>query len=562
MVDIYKGYELKPKGGYWTLNKLKSDDDIKKFLNKNIKTKKDIIDLIKKNNLLQNNEIQNNEIQNNEIQNNEIQNNYKNISTNLLIISEYKKYFKISQKINKIVDIKNFINENNIKLFYKFDDNKKILNIITKNNNEIFRTTTINILNCNASKFLIHLISEEFDLMIINFGNTNYKYKDLLNRLFPPDPRKECKNDTTLISGELLIELDINKFIKLNGYGYDCDEILEYLINIKCKNINPYNKFIKIYSDSWELNKLLSHKNLNKSLLNEYNDIIEKINIEKKLIPLKLIKNLKSKNLGIDVEFDEIFNIIGEFGFKMLNDNINSWSEDSNVFNESIKLIEILREKINNNDFYYDLYYYDSNIKDILDTAHTTCIHGVGYSLMKIYMYWISEIYKFLNNPIKISDDLKEKYKNILELVDYNNYYNLCINNNYVFINNYIISCGITEYKLLIKSYDTINNKFESCEYNKNNFYCNDNNLKKILNKNNLFTKYINKNNLLINFINYKLFIIPENYDFDVKIFKLITKNNFEYINNNILTIIINDINNILKIECFDNKNLLYKITN
>ena len=532
--------------------------------------------------------------------------------------------------MSKLQDIYNFIFENEITLLYKFNENKKNLTIITKNTNTIYKITELNITNIKATNFICNLINYEFILNVnINYKNYDFSLKKILNILFPPDPRTLCKNDTSLISGDLLIDIDINKFIKLNDYGYDCDELMEYLISVNLKNVNPYNKFIKIYNNTSELNKLLTHKYLNALLLQKYNTMIELIDIQKKLIPLKLIKNLKSTNLGVNIYFDDIFNTIGDYGFKMLNDNIDSFSNDSNIFIKSIKLIENLREIIktcqlieenpqknseveltqngdfknasrpcventfknesrgeaeltpnkgfknatqnsvnnNNSDFYNELYYYDINIKDLLDSAHTTCIHQVGYNLMKIYMYWMGETINYLYNPQKINsqDTINEKYKNILNLLDYNNYYNLYINENYIRYDNFIISCGYLDDRLMIKSYDIYNKTFDNIEiYNYTNVIsCKNVVLKNFLlkHKSNLFDKYIKNKDIILYFSNYKLFIEGNNYDFDIAIFKLITKNNYDYNNSYNLSIVLNYNYNILNIICTHNNNKIFEIS-
>ena len=478
-----------------------------------------------------------------------------------MTVEELKKYFKIPYDINKRNKIIEYIIINDIKLLYKFIDLENI-KIISKNSNN-YKENIINIKNIKPTTFILLICCNKYKIYN-NFKNNNECYNYLINFLFPPDPRCQCINTTTLISGESLTDIDINKFIKLNGYGYDCDELLEYMIHIKLKNINPYNKFIKIYTNINELQLLLNHKNLNIELLKQYNALNELIKIEKKYIPLKLIKNLTSTNCGITVEIDDIFNDIGEYGFKMLNDNIDSWSEDSNVFTQSAILIENLREKLNNNDFYYDLYYYEINIKDILDTAHSNCIHGVGHNLMKIYMYWISQIKNFLKIPLKVEESMKDKYKNILELMDYNNFYNLKINKNYIIYKHFIFSSGITTNKLLIKSYDSVHDTFNGYELysNSQNIYCNDKNLKQMfsLYKSHLFDKFLNNTEFYYSYKDYVLFINESVYDYDMKVFQLITKNNYDYKNNFKLNINYDYKNNLINIKCFENKNLLYEI--
>jgi len=249
------------------------------------------------------------------------------------------------------------------------------------------KTDKVSILDIKTkpSKFVMKLFS-------FYYQYNSLDYTVFYNFLFPPDIRTTCKNKFSILQ-EDLIDINIKKFIKLHDYGYDCDELIEYLTKTENSNINPYeiNK-IPIWYKNNEYHQIVNNSNINLDIKTEYIQMLEMLKQKKiDLCKTLILDETCDNNLQQVYKTDEIFDMIADCGFKLYNDNITSFSLDSDVFKSSQLLLANLRDKINNSgnkDLYLKLNYNSTTLAQILDDAHNRCIHGVGTSLMNIYMKW------------------------------------------------------------------------------------------------------------------------------------------------------------------------------
>ena len=331
------------------------------------------------------------------------------------------------------------------------------------------------------------------------------------------DERTRCRNLTTFISMENLTEVSLDKFIKLsNGYGYDIDELVEYMVSTKCKNINPSDptKNSKIWNSEYELTSIINNSHLDPEILKRYKEV--QIDLQKE----------KENLINIVENNVEILELIAETGFKLLNDNISSFSDNPDDFKISQTQLLTLKDKLNSNkekDQLLNLYVEDKTIGEVLDSAHTACIHGIGVSLMSFYATWWRRLQQ-KNKDISLS-----KY---FMKIDYNEgkeNKSIILSAGIVSRNNivYKLSCKVFYHNLYANGSFDISNIYDVVNYSCNHYIINAVNKYALF----MFLYYSNAPSDKINDDLYvdKLFKNEVYEDRDVQILEVWTRDNPEF---------------------------------
>lgn len=191
--------------------------------------------------------------------------------------------------------------------------------------------------------------------------------------------KNNCKNNVEIFTQEPITDFDPSTIIiTKNNIGYEITNLCKWIISKKLTNVDPFGN--KIWGDEDELKNII-----NNHLINE--EIREKI---LKCKSYELITNNKEKLIEI-----------GTSAIKLFADNTSSHSNDSNIFKISQKCIEQMSNLLKQNPELEPLS--DSTgytLKEIIGTAHETCIHGVGISLFKLF----ADNWKKLNDKSKMPD--------------------------------------------------------------------------------------------------------------------------------------------------------------
>lgn len=239
----------------------------------------------------------------------------------------------------------------------------------------------------------------------VNFQRYEYQYMPISVK----QQKISCINKETFVCFVPFDEVADEKFIKLsNGYGYDIDELVEAMISSKDQNVNPADttSSTKIWIDEAEKESIFNHEGLDEKIKERYFIMLDEMIEEEKKIIGKISQESK------------LFDMIANTGFKCLNDHPSSYSEDPNVFLESQKAIEELRDSISKSPLSKYLGNMSSGhlkLKNIIDKAHAECIHGIGYKLLTVYASNFHKA-KFHNKELQLSpyfiqfEDLPNEY--------------------------------------------------------------------------------------------------------------------------------------------------------
>lgn len=188
-----------------------------------------------------------------------------------------------------------------------------------------------------------------------------------------------CKNHETLF-GDSITEIDPKKLYKtVNDYCHNIDELLNYLISSKDSHIDPLdsNNVEKLWNNQiYDKQQFLDNSFHDKQSLKNYHQMIS----QKK----------RKQQAQMNMELYKFIEMIGKLGFVFANDETTSHAQTG--FETSAKLIASFTQILENNpavkDKVMNLKNYNSQtVAEILASTNSTCIHGVGFSLVKIYLY-------------------------------------------------------------------------------------------------------------------------------------------------------------------------------
>ena len=179
--------------------------------------------------------------------------------------------------------------------------------------------------------------------------------------------------------GEKVDSIPIHKLFISNGYFFDVSELFHMIINNKFKN--PYNRE-DIFLNERDWDKFFAHDGLTNI---QKNTLLDKFNV-----------NLEDKNINDflinKMERNSLFSILHQIstsGLIMYNDHSECYLNSEKqlqlltgiIFNRKIgelKSIHIFKNKP----------YYGKKLLDIISNVEDTCIHDIGHSLLKFYVFY------------------------------------------------------------------------------------------------------------------------------------------------------------------------------
>ena len=221
-----------------------------------------------------------------------------------------------------------------------------------------------------------------------------YGYPQVEMDLEPKD--RVCTNEMDQMMEEVK-EIPTDKFVKTSyGYCHNIDDLIGYLIATSNKNEEPLDlsRMIKIWANDAELATLISHSGLDSDIAAGYNDMLLRLEEEKKL----QIKELTDQ--------PEVLKSIGKAGFLCLNDKVNEFAHDAKFKFAETALLN-LREQLEskaNKQAWLNLKgpKVNSTVEGVLQSVANSCIHGVGFKLSYIFCYWSNKFKKEFGKRIDL----------------------------------------------------------------------------------------------------------------------------------------------------------------
>lgn len=221
---------------------------------------------------------------------------------------------------------------------------------------------------------------------------------------------KTCNNQIEIISQEEVKDIPRNKFIQLsNGNCYDVDNLVSLIISTEELNEDPIIKSEKgISSPIWkttaEKDNIIFHPGLDISIRQEFFQMVQR-------------KNEKIKQQLETLEKDDFsfLDKIAVAGFSLVNDNSGSYSEDPTVFMRSQEVLDGLISTLNKHpkkDIFKSSTFYNQNLDQIIRSLKDTCIHGIGNSLILLYLSFYFTIKYVLKKDINLSPYIIQINKN------------------------------------------------------------------------------------------------------------------------------------------------------
>lgn len=225
--------------------------------------------------------------------------------------------------------------------------------------------------------------------------------KRALYNLIDWNNKKACSNDFTFM-GDAIGDIPAIKIIRINDVCYNVDDVVQNLISTKGKNVDMYNKELKYWTSGEELDDIVkTHQGLDPDLKKEYNKILIQ----------------KTKDLKLVFKSKDTLKILGNMaraGWASASDNPFNHAHDPNVFQMSQKSLGKLIDSVNkssNKDIWLNITSPQGIILgDLIKNLSSTCIHGVGFKLMGLYIYLIG-LSRKLKVSIKLSDLFYEQVK-------------------------------------------------------------------------------------------------------------------------------------------------------
>jgi hypothetical protein len=195
-----------------------------------------------------------------------------------------------------------------------------------------------------------------------------------------------CKNDTDIIGLESLEDISKKKLFKSrNGYCYDIDNVIEFLISNENKNQDPQDPSKKLWESNDELKEIIFHKGISTDTRKRYGKM--KKNLVKKMDKLENFFTLDQKQINFINNIAQIGIVFYNLGYKDITKGISKFEKELNKNKEWLK-INI-----------------QGTLKTIMESVENTCNHLIGITFLRYYAY----LYSLITN----------KYKKSLELSPY-----------------------------------------------------------------------------------------------------------------------------------------------
>ena len=179
--------------------------------------------------------------------------------------------------------------------------------------------------------------------------------------------------------GEKVDSIPIHKLFISDGYSFDVSELYHMIINNKFKN--PYNgEDIFLNERIWE--KFFNHDGLTSI---QRNTLRDKFNV-----------NMKDKNINDflinKIERNSLVSIL----YQISTSGLIMYNDYSEYYLNSERQLQLLRGIILNNKIgelksihiFKNKPYYGKKLVDIISNIDDTCIHDIGHSLLKFYVFY------------------------------------------------------------------------------------------------------------------------------------------------------------------------------
>ena len=203
------------------------------------------------------------------------------------------------------------------------------------------------------------------------------------------DPK--CKNDLDILSQEEIQDIPEEKLIKLwNGYCYNVDFLVEYLIASKDLNRDPSDNRYELWKDSEDKRNILYHDGLDKNIRWKYYQMLKKYEKESE----KLIEKLVSNEENI-----KLLNDIATLGFMFVNYNEDKMDELS----ESLKNFYKIFNKNKDKELWSRMIISNNSLGQILQDTKETCNHAIGKQLLKYYLGVYNYVTKTFKKDVPLS---------------------------------------------------------------------------------------------------------------------------------------------------------------
>jgi len=204
------------------------------------------------------------------------------------------------------------------------------------------------------------------------YEDMNYNKEQLYN-IINWNRIKKCENEYTFM-GDPVNEVPHEKIIRINGACYDIDDVFQYLITNKMKNVDPYNTSNKLWTDVNTYNNIIYHYGADYNLIVKLEKIIDDISVE-------LSKIVRT------VDADNIIHDMFVAGWVCISDNPFSYSENEpEKFHFSQIVLSNLIDLVNSSEDKDSWLEYQNpsgiNLNSIFGTLSSSCIHGVGFKLL------------------------------------------------------------------------------------------------------------------------------------------------------------------------------------
>jgi colicin import membrane protein len=201
----------------------------------------------------------------------------------------------------------------------------------------------------------------------------------------------KCINDLDILSQEEIKDIPKNKIIKLeNGYCYNVDFLVEYLISSKDLNRDPSDNRYELWKDSVDKSKILTHKGLDFAIQNRYYDMLAEYKKESQ----KFVEKLVSSKDNI-----KLLNDIATLGFMFVNYDEKKMEELSEVLKRFYEIFNKNKDK----EIWSRIRISDNSLGQILQDSKDTCNHAIGRELLKYYLRVYNYVTKTYKKDIPLS---------------------------------------------------------------------------------------------------------------------------------------------------------------
>jgi hypothetical protein len=201
----------------------------------------------------------------------------------------------------------------------------------------------------------------------------------------------KCINDLDILSQEDIKDIPKNKIIKLkNGYCYNVDFLVEYLIASKDLNRDPSDNRYELWKDSGDKGKILYHEGLDLEIQNRYYDMIDEYKKESE----KFVEKLVSSKDNI-----KLLNDIATIGFVFVNYDEKKMDELSEVLKKFYEIFNKNKDK----EIWSQIRISDNSLGQILQDTKNTCNHEIGRQMLKYYLGVYNYVTKTYKKNIPLS---------------------------------------------------------------------------------------------------------------------------------------------------------------